>query len=123
DSANFARDGLIELLITISETDVERVSIVAHSMGNFVTMEAFRTLALQGKYKLVQRNTSFLMAAPDIDLDVFERQLNDIKILPQPTAILVSRKDKALAVSSRLTGGHPRVGDGSNIEILRKNGI
>ncbi|MCL6229586.1 alpha/beta hydrolase [Bartonella bilalgolemii] len=123
DSANFARDGLIELLMTISETDADKVSIIAHSMGNFVTMEAFRTLALQGKYKLIHRITSFLMAAPDIDLDVFERQLNDIKILPQPTAILVSRKDKALALSGRLTGGHPRVGDGSNIEILQKNGI
>ncbi|AQX28067.1 MULTISPECIES: alpha/beta hydrolase [unclassified Bartonella] len=123
DSANFARDGLIELLMIISETKADQVSIIAHSMGNLVTMEAFRTLALQGKYKLIHRITSFLMAAPDIDLDVFERQLNDIKQLPQPTAILVSRKDKALAVSRKLTGGHPRVGDGSNIEILRKNGI
>ncbi|MCZ2204222.1 alpha/beta hydrolase [Bartonella sp. A05] len=123
DSANFARDGLLELLIIISKTNAEHVSIIAHSMGNFITMEAFRTLALQGKYKQIQRITSFLMAAPDIDLDVFERQLNDIKELPQPTAILVSRKDRALAVSGRLTGGHSRIGDGSDIEILRKNGI
>ncbi|WP_332065610.1 alpha/beta hydrolase [Bartonella sp. CB189] len=123
DSANFARDGLIELLTLISETDADQILLVAHSMGNFVTMEAFRTLALRGNYKPIRRITSFLMAAPDIDLDVFERQLNDIKQLPKPTAILVSRADKALAVSGRLTGGHPRVGDGSDIEILRKNGI
>ncbi|WP_336279208.1 alpha/beta hydrolase [Bartonella sp. CB175] len=123
DSANFARDGLIELLTLISETNADQISVIAHSMGNFVTMEAFRTLALQGKYRPIQRITSFLMAAPDIDLDVFERQLNDIKQLPRPTAILVSRADKALAVSGRLTGGHPRVGDGSDIEMLRKNGI
>ncbi|GAA5099248.1 alpha/beta hydrolase [Bartonella acomydis] len=123
DSANFARDGLIELLTLISETNADQISVIAHSMGNFVIMEAFRTLALQGKYKPIRRITSFLMAAPDIDVDVFERQLNDIKRLPQPTAILVSRMDKALAVSGRLTGGHHRVGDGSDIEMLRKNGI
>ncbi|WP_455478331.1 alpha/beta hydrolase [Bartonella sp. B10] len=123
DSANFARHGLIELLILISETDADQISVIAHSMGNFAIMEAFRTLALQGKYKPILRITSFLMAAPDIDLDVFERQLNDIKMLPRPTAILVSRTDKALAVSGRLTGGHPRLGDGSDIEMLRKNGI
>ncbi|WP_455482471.1 alpha/beta hydrolase [Bartonella sp. B35(2025)] len=123
DSANFARDGLIELLTLISETNADQISVIAHSMGNFAIMEAFRTLALQKKYKPIYRITSFLMAAPDIDLDVFERQLNDIKRLPHPTAILVSRADKALAVSGRLTGGHPRVGDGSDIEILRKNGI
>ncbi|MCZ2328307.1 alpha/beta hydrolase [Bartonella sp. F02] len=123
DSANFARDGLMELLTVISKTDADYVSIIAHSMGNFVTMEAFRTLALQGKYKSIQRITSLLMAAPDIDLDVFERQLNDIKELPRPTAVLVSRKDKALAFSRRLTGGHTRIGDGSDIETLRENGI
>ncbi|ENN91687.1 alpha/beta hydrolase [Bartonella schoenbuchensis] len=123
DSANFARDGLIELLTVISETSADQISVIAHSMGNFVIMEAFRTLALQKKYKPIYRITSFLMAAPDIDLDVFERQLHDIKKLPHPTAILVSRKDKALALSRRLTGGHARVGDGSSIEILRKNKI
>lgn len=123
DSANFARDGLIELLTLISETKADQISVIAHSMGNFVIMEAFRTLALQGKYKPIRRITSFLMAAPDIDVDVFERQLHDIKKLPQPTAILVSRADKALAVSGRLTGGHHRVGDGSDIEMLRNNGI
>ncbi len=123
DSANFARDGLIELLTLISKTKADRISVIAHSMGNFVIMEAFRTLALQGKYEPIRRITSLLMAAPDIDIDVFERQLNDIKKLPQPTAILVSRADKALAVSGRLTGGHHRVGDGSDIEMLRKNGI
>ncbi|WP_183228189.1 alpha/beta fold hydrolase [Bartonella callosciuri] len=123
DSAHFARDGLIELLTVISETNADRISVIAHSMGNFVIMEAFRTLALQGKYKPIRRITSFLMAAPDIDVDVFEHQLNDIKRLPQPTAILVSRADKALAVSGRLTGGHHRVGDGTDIEMLHRNGI
>ncbi|WP_409361923.1 alpha/beta hydrolase [Bartonella heixiaziensis] len=123
DSANFARDGLMELLVLLSETNANQISVIAHSMGNFVMMETFRTLALKGKYKPIRRITSLLMAAPDIDVDVFERQLNDIKKLPQPTAILVSRKDKALAVSGRLTGGHHRVGDGSDIEMLRKNGI
>ncbi|WP_455480145.1 alpha/beta hydrolase [Bartonella sp. B23] len=123
DSANFARGGLIELLKIISETNADQISVIAHSMGNFVVMEAFRTLALQGNYKPIRRITSFLMAAPDIDIDVFERQLNDIKKLPKPTAVLVSRADKALAVSGRLTGGHHRVGDGSDVEMLRKNGI
>ncbi|ALE03840.1 Mll0159-like protein [Bartonella ancashensis] len=123
DSANFARDGLIDLLTVISETDANYISVIAHSMGNFVIMEAFRTLALQGKYDPIRRITSFLMAAPDIDVDVFERQLKDIKILPRPTAVLVSRKDRALAISARLAGGHPRLGDGLNIDLFKKNRI
>ena len=123
DSADFARDGLADLLTLLSETDANEITVVAHSMGNYVTMEALRSLALQGKRHPIDRISSFLMAAPDIDIDVFERQLKDVKKMPQPTAVLVSRKDKALAVSGRLVGGHARVGDGSSIPLLQKNGI
>lgn len=123
DSADFARDGLADLLTLLSETDANQITVVAHSMGNYVTMEALRSLALQGKRYPIDRISSFLMAAPDIDVDVFERQLKDIKKMPSPTAVLVSRKDTALAVSGRLTGGHARVGDGSSIELLQSNGI
>lgn len=123
DSADFARDGLADLLTLLSETEANQITVVAHSMGNYVTMEALRSLALQGKRRPIDRISSLLMAAPDIDVDVFERQLKDIKKLPTPTAVLVSRKDKALAVSSRLTGGHARVGDGSSIKLLQSNGI
>lgn len=123
DSADFARDGLADLFTLLSETNATQITVVAHSMGNYVTMEALRSLALQGKRYPIDRISSFLMAAPDIDVDVFERQLKDIKKMPNPTAVLVSRKDKALAVSARLTGGHARVGDGSSIKLLQSNGI
>ncbi|EJF88868.1 alpha/beta hydrolase [Bartonella tamiae] len=123
DSADFARDGLADLLTLLSETDADQITVVAHSMGNYVTMEALRSLALKGKQSTIDRISSYLMAAPDIDVDVFERQLKDIKRMPQPTAVLVSRSDTALAVSGRLTGGHSRVGDGSSIELLQSNGI
>lgn len=123
DSADFARDGLADLLTLLSETEANQITVVAHSMGNYVTMEALRSLSLQGKRYPIDRISSFLMAAPDIDVDVFERELKDVKKMPQPTAVLVSRKDKALAVSGRLVGGHARVGDGSSIKLLQSNGI
>lgn len=123
DSADFARDGLADLLTLISQTDADKITVIAHSMGNYVLMEAMRSLALKGQHKPIDRITSLLMAAPDIDVDVFERQLKDIKKMPNPTAVLVSKKDKALLISGKLTGGHARIGDGSSIKVLQDNGI
>ncbi|MBX8826127.1 alpha/beta fold hydrolase [Ochrobactrum sp. SFR4] len=122
DSANFARDGLAELLKLASKTKAKRILLVGHSMGSFVTMEALRTLALNEERTALNRLTNVLLAAPDIDLDVFEKQIKDVKPLP-PMAVLVSRNDSALNISGRITGGHSRVGDGSSIETLQKYGI
>lgn len=123
DSADVARDGLAELLQIVSETNARQINVVAHSMGNYVLMEALRTLALTHNRKPIDCISNLLMAAPDIDVDVFQRQLKDIGQLPKSTAVQVSSKDRALSISSRITGGHPRVGDGSDIALLRGEGI
>ncbi|MFQ0813106.1 hypothetical protein AVM02_15580 [Brucella anthropi] len=123
DSANFARDGLARLLELVARSKAERIVLVAHSMGSFVTMEALRTLSLQGEKNVLRRITALLLAAPDIDLDVFERQIRDIDPLPHPIAVMTSRSDRALSVSSFITGGHARVGEGTSIPTLQKYGI
>ncbi|UXN02875.1 MULTISPECIES: alpha/beta hydrolase [unclassified Bartonella] len=123
DSADYARDGLVELLQLVSETNAKQVSVVAHSMGNYVTMEALRTLALKKQRGPINRISNLLLAAPDIDVDVFQMQLKDINGLPKSTAVQVSSNDKALTVSGTITGGHARVGDGSDIAMLNKAGI
>lgn len=122
DSADFARDGLAELLELASKTKAKRILLVGHSMGSFVTMEALRTLSLNEKQTTLKRLTNVLLAAPDIDLDLFEKQVKDVKPLP-PMGVMVSRNDSALNISGRITGGHARVGDGSGIETLQKYGI
>ncbi len=122
DSANFARDGLAELLKLAAKTKAKRILLVGHSMGSFVTMEALRTLALNEEAAALKRLNNVLLAAPDIDLDVFEKQVKDITPMP-PMAVMVSRNDGALNISGRITGGHSRVGDGSSIPTLQKYGI
>ncbi|MGI2036101.1 alpha/beta hydrolase [Rhizobium panacihumi] len=121
DSANFARRGLAELLKVAATTDAKRVYIIGHSMGGFVTMEALRTLALSQERKTLKRLNHIVLAAPDIDLDVFENQLAEIGP-PLPMSVVVSRRDNALGVSSVLTGG-ARLGDGTAIERMRRRGI
>lgn len=122
DSANFARDGLAELLILAAKTKAKRILLVGHSMGGFVTMEALRTLSLNEEQTTLKRLTNVLLAAPDIDLNVFEKQVQDLNPMP-PITVMASRNDGALNISGRITGGHARVGDGSSIPTLQKYGI
>lgn len=123
DSATFGRDGLAETLRLAAKTKATKILLVGHSMGSFVVMEALKDLAENGHSEVFRRMSGVMLAAPDIDIDVFQAQVADIGQLPKPFTVLVSRADRALNVSGRIVGGHPRVGDGSSIPILQKLGI
>lgn len=123
DSAAYSRDGLADTIEIATRTKAKRIVLVGHSMGTYVVMEALRSLALSGRKQYINRLGGVILAAPDIDIDVFQSQVRDIGKLPRPFTILVSRKDKALGVSGRLTGGHPRVGSGADIQALQDEDI
>lgn len=123
DSANVGRGGLAETIEIAAQTKADKIMVVGHSMGAYVVMEALRELAQTGRGRYLKRLTGVLLAAPDIDIDVFQSQVNDIGELPKPFTIMVSRADRALSVSRRIAGGHPRVGAGSDIAMLQKKGI
>ena len=72
-------------------------------------MEAARQLKLQGRNDVVAK-LAIVLAAPDIDVDVFRSQVRDLGKLHTPITLLVSNSDRALTVSSVLGGERPRVG-------------
>ena len=123
DSAIFGRAGLAETIEIAAQTKAARILLVGHSMGSYVVMEALRDLAMTGRRDVLGRIGGVVLAAPDIDIDVFESQVHDIGTLPKPFTIVVSRRDRALGISRRLAGGHPRVGSGSDIAMLQENEI
>ncbi|MDM9622090.1 hypothetical protein A6U87_22635 [Rhizobium sp. AC44/96] len=123
DSALVGRRGLAETIEIAAETNAKRIVVVGHSMGAYVVTEALRDLALRGRTGTLKRLGGVVLAAPDIDVDVFLSQLDDIGDIPRPFTILVSRRDRALGISRRLAGGHPRVGSGSEVAILQKRDI
>lgn len=110
ESTNFSRDSLERLLTWLArDKSVGEISILAHSMGNWPTLEALRQMAIRnghidGKIKDV------MLAAPDVDVDVFRTQVASFGE-PRPRfTLFVSRKDKALAFSRRLWGSTARLG-------------
>ena len=111
DSALFARDGLETLLREVEAAGARRILIVAHSMGSALTMETLRQIAITGQKRLLGKISGVALISPDIDVDVFRAQALRIGELPQPFVIFTSKKDRALALSARLTGQHDRLGN------------
>ncbi|WP_374446826.1 alpha/beta hydrolase [Stella sp.] len=110
EAATYSRDALAALLAGLARDGMaEEVVLVAHSMGGWLAVEALRQLRLTGRDDLLAR-LSVVLAAPDIDVDVFRAQMQVIGRLPTPLVLLVSSDDRALGVSSFLTGDRQRLG-------------
>jgi esterase/lipase superfamily enzyme len=123
DSAEFAREGLVKTLDLVRKSNATQIVLLGHSMGGFLVMEALRTASLRGDTGLIRSLEATILAAPDIDVDVFNQQLDDIQPAPEPFIVMVSSKDRALQLGQRLRGGAPRVGEGTDIEDLQARGI
>lgn len=118
ESATYSRDALANLLSDMVRAQKGQVDVFAHSMGGWLTVEALRQLRLEGKGDVLDR-LRVIMAAPDIDEDVFTAQLDVIGRMRVPITILVAQDDRALQVSSILGAGTQRVGalDARNPEV------
>lgn len=110
ESTNYTRDAL-ELLFQYlaRDPDIKEVSILAHSMGNWLALESLRQMAIRNG-GLPAKFRNVMLAAPDVDVDVFRTQIADMgKRHPQFT-LFVSQDDRALKVSRRVWGNIPRLG-------------
>ncbi len=95
----------------VKNPNVKEISVLAHSMGNFVTVEAIRQMAIRN-HGMSPKIRDIMLASPDIDFDVFRRQIAEIEASDKspPVTLFVSRDDQALAASSLLAGSEPRLG-------------
>ncbi|WP_417262139.1 alpha/beta hydrolase [Celeribacter sp.] len=123
DSVLFARKALAQTLRELAQSQAEQITILAHSMGGLLTMEALKRLALEGDRETLDRLNGVVLVQADIDLDLFRTQVTDLRPFDVELAVFASRRDRALKLSSVLTGGHPRVGEAENIEELRRMGV
>ena len=111
ESANYSRDALEQLLDTLAANpNVTEVNILAHSMGNWVTLEALRGRAIRGG-KIGAKIKNVFLVAPDVDVDVFRTQIQRMGTSRPRFALFVSQDDRALRLSQRIWGGMPRLGD------------
>lgn len=110
ESTNYTRNALENLFQYLAkDAEVKEVSILAHSMGNWLTLEALRQMAIRND-GLPAKFKNVMLAAPDVDVDVFRSQIVDMGTPHPQFTLFVSRDDKALAVSRRVWGDVARLG-------------
>jgi esterase/lipase superfamily enzyme len=109
DSATASRDALTELFQDLAKTPgVGRIHVLAHSMGCWLTMEALREIAIGGDRELGGHLGEIMLAAPDIDMDVFAKQM--ARIQPAKVTVFATANDRALSLSAFIAAARPRVG-------------
>ena len=118
NSATSARDGLEHPLRLLLSSNAEEVNVLAHSMGNWVTVEAFRQIKISGDLAHRDKIGNVYLAAPDIDIDVFKSQMRRFGKPRKPFYILLSQDDRALFLSRSIAGGVTRVGDNPDVAEL-----
>ncbi|MBZ9758705.1 alpha/beta hydrolase [Mesorhizobium sp. ESP6-5] len=123
DSSTAARDDLEATLRMLGKTRVKSIDIIAHSMGTWLTMEALRQLAITGDRDLGGKLGYVILASPDIDVDVFKKQMIRYGKPNKPFAVLLSGDDRALKLSSFISGDKPRVGDYGDAADLASYGV
>jgi esterase/lipase superfamily enzyme len=117
-----ARDDLLNGTILLGQTSATALDVVAHSMGNLLTVEALRQAELMGRFNKTGRLRHVILASPDIDVDLFRQQLAPFPPEDRRFYVLISRDDGALRVSRILAGGVPRVGAG-DVAALAEIGV
>ena len=110
DSATIARDGLEELLRLAAQSGVEDLYVFAHSMGNWATIEALRQAKIAGDGDFGGKLRTVVLAAPDIDVDVFKSEMQVIGRPKYPFVLFSSSDDQALWLSGLIAGEKPRLG-------------
>ncbi len=110
ESTNYSRTQLEEVLRRAAQDpSVGDVTVMAHSMGSWLVTEALRQMAIRDG-RVAPKIRNVILASPDLDIDVFRRQSQELG-LPRPKLTLfVSQDDQALSVSRLIGGDVDRLG-------------
>ncbi|WP_081647252.1 alpha/beta hydrolase [Rhizobium grahamii] len=110
ESTNYSRTAFEQALRTLAaDPDVKDITILAHSMGTWLTMESLRQMGIRDGH-VNSKIHNVILASPDIDIQVFAKQFAEMGEPRPKFTIFVSQDDKALAVSSFITGKVSRLG-------------
>lgn len=110
ESTNYSRSALEALLTGASQApEIKDITILAHSMGTWLTVESLRQMAIRND-GVPSKISNVILASPDLDVDVFRQQIADMGPKRPKFTVFVSRDDRALTLSRRISGNVDRLG-------------
>lgn len=128
ESTNYSRDALEDLLRAAIDTpSVGEITVMAHSMGTWLAVETLRQMAIR-EGRVPKKIQQVILASPDLDVDVFAQQLGALGKDKPKFTLFVSRDDRALTLSRRISGNVDRLGQIDPTEepyrtLLERQGI
>ncbi|MFE7384274.1 alpha/beta hydrolase [Streptomyces zhihengii] len=103
---------------TLTGCGADEVHVIAHSMGNRVLTEALAGLDGTALPAGAAQLGNVVLAAPDVDADVFRQVAPALVGQARRTTLYASSRDRALRMSRRLAG-YPRAGQsGEGIVVV-----
>jgi esterase/lipase superfamily enzyme len=110
ESATQAQPYLRDFLaLVVKESGAKGVSVIAHSMGNLPLLEVVRELGPALPHGV--RLDELVLAAPDVDRDVFANLIAAIRPYGRGITLYCSSNDRAMIAARKVAGGVPRAGD------------
>lgn len=104
-----------------ARSGAESITIIAHSMGSRTLTTALKEVGLEmraGDGPIVKE---IILAAPDIDQDVFLNVVEAVRRTGERVTLYASSRDKALQASMALNG-FPRLGDATSGVVVFNDG-
>ncbi len=112
-----ARFHMTELALAMEKVKVNDYSIVAHSMGNLVTLETLVVLEGLEQFNPQGNLKTIILAAPDVDIDLFTEHMRVLKRVRNKIYVLISKDDGALRASRLIAGGVTRAGAANPVRL------
>jgi esterase/lipase superfamily enzyme len=110
ESTNYSRTALEQTLrVLAQDPEVKDITVLAHSMGTWLAMESLRQMGIRDGH-VNRKIHNVILASPDIDIQVFAKQFVEMGEPRPKFTIFVSQDDRALALSSFITGRVSRLG-------------
>lgn len=102
----------------VANTPAERVYLVAHSMGNRAVTSVLADLFRDAPH-LRAKFRDIILAAPDIDADIFKRDIAPAIVGPEQNITLYASSNDWALKASKTFHGYQRAGDtGENLTVV-----
>lgn len=110
DSADASLPYIKEFLdLVVQKTGAEKIHLISHSMGTRPTMEVLKEYKRNKQHMPVFNQ--IVLAAPDIDRDVFANLAAAVSGTAELTTLYASGLDRAMLASRTAADGNVRAGD------------
>lgn len=103
------------------KSKADRIYLIGHSMGARAMTQAYVSL-LAGKPALMKKFVEIILAAPDIDAEIFKRDIAPAMLRGDGKVTLYASSEDVPLKASKLVNMYPRAGD-SEDGIVIVNGI